>query len=100
MQRQTLTFSQRKANDDADICKECADILRHAIGNWRRATVFNESVHMETSRSISELANKVQNVDAFLYLSPNENKCAYYSLVCSDMEKVSQKFGLTHYRQI
>jgi hypothetical protein len=65
MQRQTLTFSQRKANDDADICKEFADVLRHTIGNWRRATVFNESVHMERSRSISELATKFKMLTHF-----------------------------------
>ena len=60
---------------------------------------------------MQELANEVCNIarqggstvdtdDAFLYKSPNANKCAYYSLFCSDMERVSRKFGLTLYRQI
>jgi hypothetical protein len=52
---------------------------------------------------MSELANEVWNVareggetdDAFLYLSPKENKCAYYSLFCNDMEKVTVQTGFT-----
>ncbi|MCK7498890.1 MAG: hypothetical protein MZW92_56355 [Comamonadaceae bacterium] len=83
----------------------------HEIWKWHRPLMDSEILCKERTRSMQELANEVGNIarqggstvdtdDAFLYKSPNANKCAYYSLFCSDMERVSRKFGLTLYRQI
>jgi hypothetical protein len=31
---------------------------------------------------------------------PNQNKCAFYSLICSDLRKVMERFKLGLFRQI
>jgi len=124
-QRQAFAFCQRKANEDTLIRQKCTEVIREKVSNWRRGNWYSENVDTRvlTMRRLALKSQKEWTVNRdqadpwkynddvqanwrkmkhgdYCICVTNRNKCAYYSLFCSDMKEITSKFKLSIYRQI
>ena len=95
--RLTMTFCQRKVNEDTEIREDCVFNIRDGIRQW----TTNLPLH-RTEAGIKKFARSVHGSESneLLYLATHENKCLYYSIFCSGHRHVTDTFQLGIYRQI
>jgi hypothetical protein len=94
--RETLTFCQRKVNEDTEKREACAGSIHRRILRWR------ESLPKQRACDIEQIANRIHGVlkDDLVYLATHENKCMYYSILCSNHRHVAAHFNLGLYQQV
>ena len=95
--RLTMTFCQRKVNEDTEIREDCVFNIRDGIRQW----TTNLPLH-RMEAGIKKFARSVHGSESneLLYLATHENKCLYYSIFCSGHRHVTDTFQLGIYRQI
>jgi hypothetical protein len=91
----TMTFFQRKVHKDTNVREICAAKIHDGLCRW---TTSLPKEHQECN--IMEFAKLIcsRENDALMHRATHQNKCLYYSLLCTDQRLVDNRFKLGLYR--
>ena len=93
----TMTFCQCKVHEDTNVREICAAKIHDGLHRWTTSLPKERQ-----DRNIMEFAKLIHSGenDALMYRATHQNKCLYYSLLCTDQRLVADHFKLGLYRQV